>query len=132
MPRAVWPLRLGRPRVEIVLDTPSTGLTSPRDLVADTGGGSLQSPFELILTERDCLSGGGSLITIVRLGGAYSGPYPLYFLRIQVPQLGFDQNLHVVGVPVPSSGFDGLAGFRFLNRFAYGNFGDSNQFGIEI
>jgi hypothetical protein len=31
-------------------------------------------------------------------------------------------------VPRP---FDGIACFRFLNRFTYGNFGDPNQFGLE-
>jgi hypothetical protein len=27
--------------------------------------------------------------------------------------------------------FDGIACFRFLNRFTYGNFGDPGQFGLE-
>jgi hypothetical protein len=132
MARATWPLQHGRPRIQIGLVIVSKGLQSPRDLVADSGAGSLQSPFELILSERDCLSGGGRIITTVRLGGAYSGPYPLYSVRIQLAQLGFNQKLQVVGVPSAPSGFDGLAGFRFLNRFAYGNFGDPGQFGLEI
>jgi hypothetical protein len=108
-----------------------TGLQLPRDLVADSGAGSLQSPFELILSERDCLSCGGHIIKTVRLGGAYSGSYPLYVVRVEVPLLGFKHNLQVVGVPSAPSGCHGLAGFRFLNRFSYGNFADPSQFGLE-
>jgi hypothetical protein len=37
-----------------------------------------------------------------------------------------------VGVPYPPPDFDGIACFRFLNRFTYGNFGDKNAFGLEI
>ena len=40
-------------------------------------------------------------------------------------------NLRVVGVPSVPPGFDGIACFPFLNRFTYGNFGDSGQFGLE-
>jgi hypothetical protein len=36
-----------------------------------------------------------------------------------------------VGVQTPPTGFDGIACFRFLNRFTYGNFGSSTQFGLE-
>jgi hypothetical protein len=35
-------------------------------------------------------------------------------------------------VPAYPVGFGGIACFRFLNRFTYGNFGDPNQFGLEI
>lgn len=130
MPRVTWPLQHGRPRIEIIIDAPG-GLQSPRDLVADSGAGSMHSPFELILNEYDCLASGGNLITTVQLGGAYTGSFPLYGVRVQLPQLGFVQIIQVVGVPSALSGFDGLAGFRFLNRFTYGNFGDPNQFGLE-
>jgi hypothetical protein len=132
MARVTWPLLWGRPRIEIVLTTGVTPVHSPRDLVADSGAGSLLSPFELILTEADCLSGGGYLLSTVRLGGAYTGTFPLYSVRVQIPQLPFDERIATVGVPSTMSGFDGLAGFRFLNRFTYGNFGDPNQFGLEV
>lgn len=131
MPRATWPLLNARPRIEIILSTSVTGLQSSRDLVADSGAGSMQAAFEMILAESDCLAGGGRLITTVNLGGAYSGAYSLYAVRVRMPQLAFDQHLQVVGVPSPPAGFDGLAGFRFLNRFTYGNFGDPTQFGLE-
>lgn len=54
-----------------------------------------------------------------------------YLIRVQVPRLGFDRNVRVVGVPSLPAGFDGIACFRFLNRFTYGNFGDPSQFGLE-
>jgi hypothetical protein len=63
--------------------------------------------------------------------GAYAGSFPLYQLRIQVPELGFDVPLLVVGVPAAPHGFEGVAGFRFLNRFTYGNFGNPAEFGLE-
>ena len=28
-------------------------------------------------------------------------------------------------------GFEGIASFRFLDRFTFGNFGDPGQFGLE-
>jgi hypothetical protein len=28
--------------------------------------------------------------------------------------------------------FAGIAGFRFLNRFTYGNFGNAGEFGLEV
>ena len=92
----------------------------------------MQAPFELILTDQDCLASNATLTTTIQLGGAFSGAFPLYSLRIQVPQIGFDRILQVVGVPIVLTGFDGLAGFRFLNRFTYGNFGDPDQFGLEV
>jgi hypothetical protein len=67
----------------------------------------------------------------VVLGGAYSGPYPIYLIRVQVPALGFDHHISAVGVPTTPAGFGGIACFRFLNRFPYGNFGDPSQFGLE-
>jgi hypothetical protein len=52
-------------------------------------------------------------------------------LRIQIPALNFDEDLPVAGVPACPAGFDGLEGFRLLNRFTYGNFGDPGGFGLE-
>lgn len=67
----------------------------------------------------------------VGLGGAYAGQYPLYQLRLQVPELGFAAAVRVVGVPTNPQYFEGIAGFRFLNRFTYGNFGIPAEFGLE-
>src|SRR5262249_52990959 len=99
--------------------------------LADTGAGSLLSAFQLILNEADCQLCSGMPFPPVTLGGAFVGSFPIYELRVQVPALGFDQNIRAVGVQSVLSGFDGLARFRFLHRFTYGNLDDPNQFGLE-
>jgi hypothetical protein len=103
----------------------------PRNLVADTGAGSRNGTFQLILEEDDCLHCGGNPYLTTTLAGAYVGSFPIYVLPIRLPALGFDQNLRVVGVSSVPAGFDGIAGFGLLNRFTYGNFGDPSQFGLE-
>ncbi len=130
MPRAVWPLLNERPMIEVVLPQTNVGQPATRRLLADTGAGRSQSDFELFLEATDCSLYGGRSIGKVRLGGAYSGSFRVYEVRVQVPALGFDQVIRVVAVPAPA-GFNGIACFRFLNRFTYGNFGDPNQFGLE-
>jgi hypothetical protein len=89
------------------------------------------SPYELILEESDCLLCGGQASATVRLTGAYAGQYPLYQIPVQIPELGFATPIRVVGVPVNPRGFEGIACFRFLNRFTYGNFGNPAEFGLE-
>jgi len=100
-------------------------------LVADTGAGSRNSTFQLILEETDCVLCGGNPYTTTTLGGAFVGSFPIYVIPVRIPALGFDQNLRAVGVPSVPAGFDGIACFGFLNRFTYGNFGDPSQFGLE-
>jgi len=131
MARVDWPLRNGRPCVEIILTLDPTGQPLPRLLLADTGAGSGKSDFDLILDEADCVLGGGLPGASVRLGGAYIGRFPLYDIQVQLPGLGFAKHLRVVGVPSVPARFDGIACFRFLNRFYYGNFGDPSGFGLE-
>ena len=131
MPRVQWPLRHGRPCLEVVLTLAAVGQPFPRFLIADTGAGSRTSSFELILDEDDCLLCGGLPGASVTLGGAYIGSFPLYDLPVRLPALGFDQNLRAVGVPSVPAGFDGIACFAFLSRFTYGNFGDPSLFGLE-
>jgi hypothetical protein len=101
------------------------------ELLADTGGGSAYSSFDLILPEDDCLLCGGTVSSTVTLEGAYVGTFPRYGLRLRIPALGFDDDVFAVGVPTVED-FAGLACFRFLNRFGYGNFGDPARFGLEI
>lgn len=131
MPRAVWPLHQGRPMIAILLTQAMDGKATTRNLLADTGAASASAPFELVLDENDCLLCGNYLGT-TSLGGAYSGSFPIYGIRVQVPTLGFDRDIRVVGVPTTPTDLDGIAAFRFLNRFTYGNFGDPNQFGLEV
>lgn len=126
-----WVLLQDRPRVQVIL-TLMAGQLAQRDLLADTGAGNATAGFELLLDEQDCLAAGGIPSQPIVLGGAYTGSYPVYLIRVQIPDLGFDHHLPAVGVPTAPAGFDGIACFRFLNRFRYGNFGDSRQFGLEI
>jgi hypothetical protein len=131
MPRVLWPLRRGRPCVQVVLSLTPGGQPLPRTLLADTGAGSRTAGFELILDEDDCLLCGGISLQSVTLRGAYVGSFPLYDLPVQIPALGFDQRLYAMGVPTVPVGFDGIACFASLDRFTYGNFGDPSQFGLE-
>jgi hypothetical protein len=131
MPRVVWPLRRGQPSVHVVLRLALGGQPLPRTLLADTGAGSRSGAFHLVLEEDDCLLCGGIPYKIVALAGAYVGSFPVYFLPVRIPALGFGRKLRAVGVPSVPSGFDGIACFGFVNRFTYGNFGDPNQFGLE-
>jgi hypothetical protein len=117
--------------VEIVLNFAQGGQPLSRILLTDTGAGSRNGAFDLILDEDDCLHCGGVPGRPVTLGGAYVGSFPLYDLPVCLPALGFDQPLRAVGVPSVPAGFDGIACFGFLNRFTYGNFGDPNRFGLE-
>jgi len=131
MPRALWSLLDDRPRIQVVLTRAAGRQQFVRDLMADTGGGSARATFEMVLDENDCLMCGGKRLTSVQIGGSISRSFPIYRVRIQIPQLGFNGPVSVAGVPTSPS-LDGIACFRFLNRFTYGNFGDHGQFGIEI
>ncbi|HTU92653.1 MAG TPA: hypothetical protein VMF69_21410 [Gemmataceae bacterium] len=131
MPRVQWPLWRNRPCVQVALALTVTGQPLPRNLLADTGAGNRHSDFELVLDEMDCLRCGVRTSSSIFLGGAYSGRFWIYDVPVQIPALGFTQRLRAVGVPSVPAGFDGIAAFRFLNRFTYGNFGDPGQFGLE-
>src|SRR5260221_14236073 len=98
MPRLEWPLHNGRPSVQIILNLAIGNTPFPLILLADTGAGSRNSGFEFILAEDDCLLCGGFSGQSVNLGGAYTGRFPFYVLSVQLPGLGFAENLLVVGV----------------------------------
>jgi hypothetical protein len=131
MPPAQWPLQRERPVIHLLLSLPSAQ-DLDRLLIADTGAGSLQSVFHLILAESDCLQCGGMLMGQVKLGGAYAGSFRLYLVNVRIPQLNFDEPVPIVGVTNAPLGFDGIAGIRFLNRFHYGNFGNPGQFALDL
>ena len=130
MPAAQWLLQNDRPVIEIVLSA-SGGQDLVRRLLADTGAGTRQSVFSLILDEKDCLQSGAILIDHIPLGGAYAGVFPVYLVDVRLPQLNFAEPVPVVAVSAVPSGLDGIAGFKFLNRFHYGNFGNPDSFGLE-
>jgi hypothetical protein len=129
MPRARWPLRQWRPMVELTL--PLAKGRRRRQLLADTGAGSGASNFELILREADCQrSPDNTVLGQVQLGRAYSGWFNVYTIAVRIPRLDFADSVPVVGVAQVPDGFDGIACFKFLNRFQYGNFGDAARFGL--
>ncbi len=130
MPAVQWLLHNDRPVIEIVLPA-GGGQDRVRILVADTGAGSRQSVFQLVLDENDCLQSGAILIDHVPLGGAYSGVFPVYLVHVRILGLNFDEPLPVVGVSQVPPGLNGIAGFKFLNRFHYGNSGNPDVFGLQ-
>jgi hypothetical protein len=132
MPAAQWPLQNDRPEIHVVMSLLSGGHDLIRRFVADTGAGTRQSVFQLVLLENDCLQCGGIPMGQVQLGGAYSGSFPLYLVAVRISQLNFDEPVPVVGVSFAPQGFDGIAGFRFLSRFHYGNFGSPDAFGLDL
>jgi hypothetical protein len=121
----------GRPVVAVVLLMAEGEQFCTRMLLADTGAGSAQSGFDLILQETDCLRCGGIPSMPVQLSGAWAGRFPTYILRVQLPALAFDRHLRVVGVSKVPLELEGIACFSFLNRFNSGNFGDPGLFGLE-
>jgi hypothetical protein len=132
MPPAQWLFHNDRPLIQVEVSLLSGGQDLVRRLVADTGAGTRQSVFQLILDEKDCLQCGGILMGHVRLGGAYSGSFAVYLVDVRIPQLNFAGPIPIVGVPQVPKGFDGIAGFKFLNRFHYGNFGSPDYFGLDL
>jgi len=130
--RASWPLRSGRPCIEVVLWRTADGTDYPRVLLADTGAGAADLDVELILAESDCLTCSRRRAGHTSITGAFAGYYSLFEIRVCVPVIGFDQIVIAAGVRSISRNFDGVAGYRFLNRFTFGNFGLRDQFGIEV
>ena len=125
-----WPLRNRRPMIAVTL--PQVKGRRVRRLIADTGAGSDQAAFELLLRDVDCQgSDDPRAMGQVLLGGAYSGWFNVYSIEVRIPRLKFAEAVAVVGVPRVPDGFDGIACFKFLNRFHYGNFGDRDRFGLE-
>jgi hypothetical protein len=130
MPRVTWPLLNDRLaiRVQVMFGVQATTI----ELHADTGAGAASSAFDLLLLESECWLCGRPTGKLIRLTGAHAGgPYYLFDVRVQIPALSFDADLSVVGVPTVPDGFKGVAGFRLLNRFDYGNFGNPALFGLE-
>ena len=134
MPRVTWPLEHDRPVVHVQFVETAAGHRETRMLLADTGAGGLYAPFELIVRASDCQRYMGLRSSDdVALGGAIIGTYPIYAVRVEIPELTVVRRVRVVAVPDTAcpAGLDGIACFRFLTSFTYGNFGDRQRFGLE-
>lgn len=133
MPRATWPLCDGRPVVHLIFHPPIDARPLSRTLLADTGAGRLQSRWHLLLSEEDCYVLKLHEVYPVSLTRAYDGTFPAYLVRVSIPSLITTKVLVAVAVPAAdlSPGLDGLAGFRSLNSFGYGNFDAPTQFGLQ-
>jgi len=55
----------------------------------------------------------GSRLSQVVLGGAYSGSFPTYLLRVRISALGFDRFLPVVGISQNPQGSTALLASNF-------------------
>ncbi len=135
MPRKSWPLHRGCPSVEVWLREPLTGFTSRRVLLADTGGGARSSPIEIIVSQADIGQFGVEKdVGQVGMGGAIRGAFSIFSVEIEIPALNLSRFVDAAGVPTTNffPGYDGFALFRFLNAFTYGNFGNPNEFGLEV
>jgi hypothetical protein len=124
----------GRPVIRVLLRSRTNGRRLSRVLPADSGAGSALSRVELILLEADCRRLGSIVEGTIQLGGALPGGFPTYWMAVTIPELQFAGMCRVASVPTLSlpPTFQGIACFRFLNRFTYGNLGDPNRFGLEI
>src|SRR5579864_2354598 len=131
-PAVQFPLLNDRPTIQVSLPRPSGGPDLFRTLIADTGAGTQRSVFQIVLQLSDCLQCGGIPITQVQLTGAYTGSFPLFLVRVRIPRINFDEPVPVVGVMQIPRGFDGIAAFRFLNRFHYGNFANPACVGLDL
>ncbi len=132
MPRATWLLYNDLPVVEIQLQD-NFGFMHKRILLADTGAGPRHAPFQLVLSEADCKLQNSLRVDQVAIGGAIIGSFAVYRLEIGIPNLNLTCRVSVAAVPAGAlpEGLQGIAAFRFLNSFTYGNFGNENEFGLE-
>ncbi|HJT33809.1 MAG TPA: hypothetical protein VJ783_17315 [Pirellulales bacterium] len=99
MARAIWSSWHGRPIIEVNLVLAQGGQPIVRRLIADTGAGTSQSRFDILLDEYDCLQCGATPLKSVALGGAYIGSYPTYAVTITIPALGIRTIVSAVAFP---------------------------------
>jgi hypothetical protein len=134
MCRVCWPLVNERPVIQVTFLGTEDGQEYIRTLLADTGGGRRNSHWDVILSVNDCRLFGLDQAGMAHLVGAYTGDFPMVSVQAALPALPVIRELVAVAVPSDQvrPGTDGLAGFRFLSAFHYGNFGDPEQFGLEL
>jgi len=129
----MWLLQNDLPVIEVLLLAPFTGEWESRTLLADTGAGPRFSPFEIVLSHADIARFGEEESGFISVSGALQGQFRVYRIRLQIPALRVDRSVRALSAPTSSliGGLDGIAGFRFLNSFSYGNFGNAYHFGLE-
>lgn len=134
MPRASWTLVVGQPVLQIELKEKQSGFILTRTLLADTGGGSSSVPVHIVLSVEDVERCGGIFRGHVGAGGAIAGDFKAYALDITIPALNLVSRVNIMAVPAETlpDGLQGIACFRFLNSFTYGNFGNPAEFGLEL
>ena len=87
MPRACWQIQHGRPVIEMTFYPPGNGQGVSRVLLADTGGGTLYSAWDLVLTEEECQLFNVGDASLVTLGGAFAGTFFTYFVDAVIPAI---------------------------------------------
>ncbi len=66
-------------------------------------------------------------------GGFVRGNFEIQLVPIVIPALNVSRLAAALLIPANElpRGLDGIAGFRLLNAFSYGNFRDPKRFGLE-
>jgi len=133
-PRQTWLLHNDLPVIEVLLLEPFTGSWESLTLLADTGAGPRFSPFEIVLSHADIARFGQEESGFAGVSGALQGQFRVHRVRLQIPSLRVDLAVDALSAPSSSliGGLDGIAAFRFLNSFSYGNFGSPYEFGLEV
>lgn len=111
-----------------------SGFSFTRTLLADTGGGSATVAVDLVLSQADGARCGGKIQQLVNSGGAIHGSFEVRSIEIAIPALNLKRRVNVMLVPTETlpDGLQGIACFRFLNSFTYGNFSNPAEFGLEL
>ena len=133
MPRKTWLLEKGQPVIHVELHEPMSGFTSTRILLADTGAGAQKEPVDFVLSKLDGARFGEFFQGTAHSSGAIPGQFAIFVFLISIPALNFHRRCNGMLVPAETlpDGLDGIATFRFLNSFSYGNFGNPREFGLE-
>lgn len=95
MPRVDWPVADGRSIVQTELRM-AREWSSTRTLLADTGAGTLNSLFDIVLSESDCRRCSLRPFGSVALRGAFQGSHPVYMVRLRIVQLDFNRHVRAV------------------------------------
>ncbi len=134
MPRQTWLHHRDVPIIEVQLLEPFTGLWMSRKLLADTGAGPRFSPFEIVLSHADIARFSIEESGSVGVSGALQGQLQIHKIQLQIPALNVNRFVGALSAPASSllMGLDGIAAFRFLNLFSFGNFGNPGEFGLEL